>query len=66
MKKFAITIEEMVSQEFDVEAETAEEAMEIAEEKYKSGEFVLEPGGLTCKQMAITSPDDEATEWTVF
>lgn len=66
MKKFTITIEEIISQEFDVEAETAEEAMKIAEEKYRNGEFVLEPGELTCKQMAITSPEDEVTEWTEF
>lgn len=66
MKTFTITIEETVSQEFNVEAESAEEAMEIAEEKYNNGEFVLEPGELVCKQMAITSPNDEATEWTEF
>lgn len=64
--KFTICIEEMVSEEFDVEAEDAEQAKEIAEEKYNKGEFVLEPGNLVCKQMCITSPDDECTEWTEF
>lgn len=66
MKKFVVTIEETVSQGFEVEAETAENAMQIAKEKYRNGEFVLEPGELTCKQMAITSPEGEATEWTEF
>lgn len=57
MAKYTVTIEEMVSQDFEVEAN-------CAEEKYNSGEFVLEPGDLVAKQIAITSPDSEATEWT--
>lgn len=63
MPKYTITIEEMVSENFEVEAATAEEAMELAERKYRDGEFVLEPGNLVCTQMAITDPSDEATEW---
>lgn len=66
MKKYAITIEELVSKEFVVEAKDAKEAMEIAEKKYKNGEFVLDPGKLVAKQMAIAEPDDEATEWCDF
>lgn len=66
MAKYTVTIEETVSQGFEVEAESAEEAMAIAEQKYNDGEFVLEPGELVSKQMAITSPDNEATEWTEF
>ena len=64
--KYIITIEEMISEDFEVEAESAEEAMNIAEEKYKKCEFVLEPGNLTFKQMAVISPESEATEWTEF
>lgn len=66
MKKFVITIEETVSQNFEVEAENAEQAMEIAEDKYRNGEFVLEPGNIIFKQMAITEPTNEATEWIEF
>lgn len=66
MAKYTVTIEEKVSQGFEVEAESAEKAMEIAEQKYHDGEFVLEPGELVAKQMAITSPESEATEWTEF
>lgn len=65
-KKYVIIIEETVSKEFVVEAKDAEEAMEIAEEKYENGEFVLDPGDLVAKQMAITEPDDEVTEWCEF
>lgn len=64
--KYKVCIEETVSQEFSVEAETADEALEIAEEKYNNCEFVLEPGNLVSKQMCITSPEGECTEWTEF
>lgn len=64
--KFVIAIEEVVSQNFEVEAEDAGEAIEIAEEKYKKGEFVLEPGNLMYKQMAVMEPEGEACEWVLF
>lgn len=64
--KFVITIEEMLSDDFEVDAETAEEAMRIAEENYHTGKFVLVPGNLIFKQMAISSPTDETIEWTEF
>ncbi len=66
MKKFTIVIEETVSELFEIEADNAMQAMEIAKEKYKKGEFVLSPGEVITKQMAITSPESEATEWDEF
>ena len=67
MKKFTITIEEMVSEDFVIEAETMEEAMEIAEECYHSGEIMLQPGNLVCKQMmGMDNETGECTEWTEF
>lgn len=66
-KKFVITIEEMVTEDFEVLAETEEEAEVIATEKYNSGEFVLEPGNLVAKQMQIHNvTDDEYTDWFEF
>lgn len=64
--KFIVTIEEMVSDNFEIEAETAEDAIRIAEDKYHSREFALEPGNLVCKQMSIVSPNNELTEWIEF
>ena len=65
--KFKITIEEHVSQTFEVEATDIGEAMEIAEEKYNNGEFVLEPGELTAKlMMAEDEFGTECTEWEEF
>lgn len=40
--KFLVNIEETINQNFEVEAETMEDALEIAIQKYRSGEFILE------------------------
>ena len=64
MKKFTIAIEETVVQEFEVWAEDCFEALDIAEEKYNNGEFVLEPSEPQFRQMA--SVGDEPTEWIEF
>lgn len=66
VKKFVVTIEETIAQDFEVIAESAEQAMKIVEDKYRKCEFVLEPGELHYKQMAITEPNSEATEWHEF
>ncbi|MBR5939396.1 hypothetical protein IKZ77_02485 [Candidatus Saccharibacteria bacterium] len=64
--KYTITIEETVAKNFEVEVDSADEAYEMAERKYKSGEFVLDPGNCQFKQIAITAPSNEATEWKEF
>lgn len=43
MKKFTIVIEETLADRFEVEAETEEEALEIAIKKYENAEFILQP-----------------------
>lgn len=42
MKKFKVTITEILKREIYVEAEEAEEAERIAEKQYYSGEHVLD------------------------
>ena len=64
--KYTITIEETVAKDFEVEADSAEEAYKIAEHKYKSDEFVLDPGECQFRQIAITKPGNECTEWREF
>lgn len=64
--KYTITIEEIVAKDFEIEAGSADEACETAERKYKSGEFVLDAGDCQFKQIAITNPSNEATEWREF
>ena len=64
--KYTITIEETVAKDFEVEANSTDEAYETAEQKYKSGEFALGPGECQFKQIAVTKPSEEATEWREF
>lgn len=42
-----------------------EDAMNIAEQKYNTGEFILAPGILVAKQMCAEN-GTETTEWTEF
>ena len=50
MKQFEIVIEEIIRQEFEIYADTAEEAIELAMSKYKMGEFVLTSGEVQHKK----------------
>lgn len=63
MKKFVVGIEEMVYQEFYVLANSEEEALEMTRRSYKKGEFVLEPGELVSKKMAIIDDSNEEIVW---
>lgn len=42
--KYIVTVEERVSLDFVVEANSAEKAQDIIEEQYKNGKIILEPG----------------------
>ena len=66
MKKFTLAIEETIVQKFEVLANDADEAMEIAVEKYNTGEFVLDHTEVHHKQIAVTKPKNEASEWMEF
>ena len=66
MKKYTITIEETISQSFDIMANNAEQARAIAIEKYNLGELVLAPGNLIHKQMRLHSDTDNSDEWIEF
>ena len=66
-KKFIVTIEETISQDFEVIAENEEDAIDIAIEKYNNGEFCLSPGTLVAKQMAVENVTDNLfTDWFEF
>ena len=63
--KITVTIEEHVVQDFDVEANTLEEAMEIAAQKYYDCEFVINSTDVTAKLM-MADDGENCTEWEEF
>ena len=64
---FVVTIEETVSENFDVIARDYREAIDVAIKKYRNCEFVLEPGNLIFKQLIVYNTKNEAlTEWIEF
>ena len=65
-RKFIVTIEETISQNFDIYANDILEALEIAEKGYNEGELVLAPGNLVCKQISATDGNDHSVEWYEF
>ena len=56
----------MISQTFNVEANSLEEALEIAERNYKTGKFVLATGNLVCKQICGEDENGHCTGWYEF
>ena len=65
--KYSVLIEETVSKEFEVEADSREQAQKIAIDKYKSSEFVLESGNVIQKKVCVLSEDDSKNaEWIEF
>lgn len=66
-KLFQVTIEETVVECFDVYAKNIDEAVLIAENKYKNGEFVLSPGDVTNKRIFVIDKDADLEKgWIEF
>lgn len=61
--KYTVCICETISQEFEIDAVDAEQALKIAEESYKSGKLVVEDPHLVSTEISITRPEHEATDW---
>lgn len=66
MKNYTKIIEETVAEQFKVSANDAEEALKIAEERYKKCDFVLEPGEVIYKQISVVEPKNEVNEWIEY
>ena len=64
--KIKVIIEEHISQEFEVEAENIEDALEKAEQMYYNEELVVDSfNAPTCKLM-MADDGEEQTDWTEF
>lgn len=66
MKKYIVTIEETVSEDFSVTAENKDEAIKIAIAKYNNEDFVLNNGEVQLKRVAVISPAEDDTKWVEF
>ena len=66
MQTFVVCIEETCVQQFEVEAKDERQALAVAQERYRFGEFVLAPGELHTRRMAVVMPEESATPWTEF
>lgn len=66
MTKYYITIEQPLCKTWELDADTIEQAHEMASEKYKAGEFVLTSDDIgTSAQIKIQDENnDDAIEWT--
>ena len=66
-KVFKVTIEEHISKTYEVEAADIEEAMQLAEERYWKGEYVLaSEASVTARLMKADDGNGDETEWTEF
>jgi len=63
MKTYRVIIEEIMSEEFELDAESEKEAISKAMDAYKSGEFVLEPGNFEYAQLKVIDENDKCSEW---
>lgn len=67
MRKITVTIEEHISKTFEVEAASTEEAMELAEERYWKGEYVLDnEAGVNARLMSADDGKGDCIEWVEF
>lgn len=66
-KVFKISIEEHIVQTFEVEALDLEEAMQLAEERYYKGEYVLDSdANVSARLMSAEDENGDFTEWVEF
>ncbi len=66
-KAYTVTIEEHVSEEFSVCADSLSEAEDVAKLKYGRGELIVDPAPPTCRMiMAVDDATGAETEWREF
>ncbi len=66
MKKYHVVIEETVSETFEIEATSAEDAVSKAIQEYNEGNFVVGSDNVEHRQISVIGDDGELTDWIVF
>ncbi len=65
MKAYKVVIKEIVQEAFEIEANSKDNAIREAIEKYNNCEIVLEPGWLISKELKVVNNDCK-TDWIEF
>ena len=63
VKNYRVLIEETISEEFELEAESEKAAISKAIDAYKSGEFVLEPGNFESAHLKVIDENEKCSDW---
>ena len=66
MRKFYVVIEETISETFEIEAISEEDAVSKAIQEYKAGNFVVSSDNVEHKQISVVDKDGELTNWITF
>ena len=66
MKKYRLIIEETISETFEIEANSKEEAISGAIQKYNNGNFVVGSDNVEHRQISIMGDNGELTDWIIF
>ena len=66
MRKYRVVIEETVSEEFEIEATSEEEAVSNAIQEYDAGNFVVGSDNVEHRQISVIGDDGELTNWIEF
>ena len=64
--KIKVIIEERISGEMEIEADSIEDAMDKAEEYYYNGEFAIDPFSVPNCKLMYADDGEHQTEWTEF
>ena len=63
MSVYQVIVEETVTGTITIDAEDGEAAIELARQRYESGEYVLSAGELTSVQFGLVSAAGECELW---
>ena len=66
MRKYHVVIEETISETFEIEASSEDDAISGAIQEYNVGNFVVYSDNVEHRQISIIGDDGEFTEWIEF
>ena len=64
--KYRVVIEETISEEFEIEAISEDDAISKAIQEYEEGNFVVYSDNVECRQISIIGKDGEIKDWIMF